>query len=821
MDFTDPGKSGFVVQPYTTNGPDFPTDVGPASTGVSAHTSLLFVGKGIPQYGEIVQENVLHLLENFAGTVPPSYAIKGQLWFNTTDSHLRVAVSDHTPGPVFDSNEWHVLISRDPDPLVNAADFGGSVLINAADPTNAQDVTTKNYVDTETAGILAAATSYANSTFLPLAGGNMTGGIYMAGGSEVTGLPATPSPTAAASKEYVDAQVLAAGSVTQLSHLTDVADALAPVLNDVLYFDGIEWSSVSPGVFGAASTLDDLTDVTLTTPADGELISFDFGTGQWTNALPATMGIVTQATNSVLAPSITISVDPTTVFSLDENLVSKAYVTQAIDAKAASFVVDSSIVDHKVAAYEGDITIEGDLGDLVPSTSFPDITTDVILAHYGKHLAYAKTGNERRIIVSGGVATLYNLYTGALPANDAFGISGTAYANNIQVFVNGIKQICSERGRLRIFNAAAAINSAAPNAIASFMPTGLNTASTYTASITVDGGAPIGLSISGAVAQTFAELIAEINLLIEPSAHARIDPRGFIEIISASQGTGSSISATDTDLFSSITAVDFEIVEISNVDSSFTINGNQTHRFRFGDDIVVQGTGGGSPTNNGTYTVGGVTYYPAENITRLGVTPTPPITDFATAGYQDIDLPLIGSPAVPVVGTDLVGLAVGLYDFDVNVDSLGAQLILVNIVGGETYDDLLADINGQLIGATAAIVSGDIRITSSSTGTLSSISITAGVGSPSVDLIAALSATVLSAVAGTDVAGTIAGPAYDLSDVTNSTSIAVDYSYKEFHGGSDAPAYSPVTQIEFTTAPVAGAIIEVITTNAMLNYVGG
>jgi hypothetical protein len=37
---------------------------------------------------------------------------------------------------------------------------------------------------------------------------------------------------------------------------------------------------------GGGGSLDDLTDVTITTPADGQVLTYDNGTGEWVNAVP-------------------------------------------------------------------------------------------------------------------------------------------------------------------------------------------------------------------------------------------------------------------------------------------------------------------------------------------------------------------------------------------------------------------------------------------------------------------------------------------------------------------------------------------------------
>lgn len=64
-------------------------------------TSIKFVGKNVVNYGEIQNENFLHLLENFSNTVPPSSPIEGQLWFDSNSGFLRLKL--------YDGNIWHQI----------------------------------------------------------------------------------------------------------------------------------------------------------------------------------------------------------------------------------------------------------------------------------------------------------------------------------------------------------------------------------------------------------------------------------------------------------------------------------------------------------------------------------------------------------------------------------------------------------------------------------------------------------------------------------------------------------------------------------------
>lgn len=84
-------------------------------------------------------------------------------------------------------------------------------------------------------------------------------------------------------------------------------------------------------------------------------------------------------------------------------------------------------------------------------------------------------------------------------------------------------------------------------------PTGLaNNATVYSATVAVDGGAPIALNITGSTAQTFTALVNQINIVLGVNATATIIG-GNIRITSATTGLASSISIVDTNLFSSTT----------------------------------------------------------------------------------------------------------------------------------------------------------------------------------------------------------------------------------------------------------------------------
>lgn len=60
----------------------------------SVSASIKFVGRNVVNYGEIQNENFLHMLENFANNSAPDFPIRGQLWFDASDATLRLKLYD-------------------------------------------------------------------------------------------------------------------------------------------------------------------------------------------------------------------------------------------------------------------------------------------------------------------------------------------------------------------------------------------------------------------------------------------------------------------------------------------------------------------------------------------------------------------------------------------------------------------------------------------------------------------------------------------------------------------------------------------------------
>lgn len=62
----------------------------PDGTIDTTSTSLTLVGKNYPGYGTFLNENMVHIVENFANGAAPTAPLPGQLWWDTAGKYLKV-----------------------------------------------------------------------------------------------------------------------------------------------------------------------------------------------------------------------------------------------------------------------------------------------------------------------------------------------------------------------------------------------------------------------------------------------------------------------------------------------------------------------------------------------------------------------------------------------------------------------------------------------------------------------------------------------------------------------------------------------------------
>lgn len=262
------------------------------------------------------------------------------------------------------------------------------------------------------------------------------------------------------------------------------------------------------------------------------------------------------------------------------------------------------------------------------------------------------------------------------------------------------------------------------SALAAGTATNLVELTTYTSTITVDGVAK-SVSILGSNAQTFTELVAQLNTAVGASATVTLDASGKrIKITSATLGTSSTILTVQGTLFAApltnftnisaavagtkstaaLTAtiiVDGVSKAINVLPATITTFGNVITAINtdLGGDAIASITSGNIKITSATYGV------------HSTVVITPGTLFAALPGYLEV------FPSQPGGGLSRS------YSATVIVDDV---IKTVNFTGalGDTFQNVITEINTDLgASATAAITGGNIVITSATTGTSSTVSI--------------------------------------------------------------------------------------------------
>jgi hypothetical protein len=125
-------------------------------------TSVGLPGRNFAGYGQTLDTNFVHQLENFAKTIPPAFPLRGQLWFDTNANTLNVAAVDGA-----NSTQWLALTSTS---------SGGATTFGAVTVTGnvlANNITSNNFI-TGHDGVFTNISVSANAN---IATANVTSGI--------------------------------------------------------------------------------------------------------------------------------------------------------------------------------------------------------------------------------------------------------------------------------------------------------------------------------------------------------------------------------------------------------------------------------------------------------------------------------------------------------------------------------------------------------------------------------------------------------------------------------------------------------------------
>jgi hypothetical protein len=127
VDYTDGSKTTITV----------------ANASVNTTTSVGLVGQGYTNYGEVMAENLVHMLEHFAGSSAPTTPIEGQIWFNNNTKTLQ-----YLDDTVSNGANWKPI---------------ATMFVQSDPPTDVGEKTGDSWTDTDTGMI----NTYYNGGWVP------------------------------------------------------------------------------------------------------------------------------------------------------------------------------------------------------------------------------------------------------------------------------------------------------------------------------------------------------------------------------------------------------------------------------------------------------------------------------------------------------------------------------------------------------------------------------------------------------------------------------------------------------------------------------
>ena len=547
FNYTNTPSSSFVVKPYTVNGPMTPTVTTPylnAVSGVHAiaiNTPLALVGKGITDYGQVVQNNLLYLAENFCSPTPPIPPMVGMLWYKSDNSSPAGSTYPAAKGLyVWDGTEWLVIaINGELQVNLNA---NNRRVINVADAV----------LDTD-----ALTTNSANLRYLKLSGGSLSGNLVLAPTRTVKVSTAPTASEDVTNKLYVDAADL----ILQ-NNIDDVADNLT---TEVTSING-QIATLYPKTGGQISGNVTITGNLTLSAASNLTLTSGSGVVNFSNHTIQNVGdpvlahdaahkayvdttIATEIANLVIPPASQAD-GVVSAVSLDESTgVLTLSRTQGLPPLVAtgSFAERSHTHDASVINYDASQNQQNSALATVAGTH--DTTVELAIVRLDR-LVSASNLNPMRTVIQ---------QTSAANTTFTFADQYTydVWSDRLMLFVNGIKQYCDTRAEVYI----------PIDGRGGYSPVGI-AAGTYPINITVDS-IPYVAHVDVVANMMYRELIAAIQQSLTTAAipascvYQQFNEDSIFTFVHNESGSGHNITMTITtgDLFDIIAEAGTPVAE--------------------------------------------------------------------------------------------------------------------------------------------------------------------------------------------------------------------------------------------------------------------
>jgi hypothetical protein len=294
-------------------------------------TSLTLIGKLATNYGEAQNENLLHLLENFALATPPAHPTRGQLWYDTSVDNIKS----------YSSGTWTTVGSS----IVGNVALTGNLFVGS----NSFTISDLGNVS------LVNKTSNANITLISNVAGTLTNSLRINGTSGQVEVFANASTgSGITTKAYVDSRVDASSEGANVALAANVATINANLAVRVTQEDSLL------AKITAANLQIDLRD----TIARVNSINSDLSTSIQTN--------VTAINNSLTAANASIAA----IYPV----ITAANITHAANVTAANTAIVTANVGMKAYVDAGFASLNSGLGGLnfkanINSPAFTGIPT--------------------------------------------------------------------------------------------------------------------------------------------------------------------------------------------------------------------------------------------------------------------------------------------------------------------------------------------------------------------------------------------------------------------------------------------------------------
>jgi hypothetical protein len=414
INFTDLTKGSILIKPYTSNGPLTPASEVPLyGTGIAADTSLVLVGKGFPNYGEIMQENLLRTMEHFAYPTPPKFPIEGQVWYRNDTKEIFVCTD---PSNGVELDRWSKIALST---LTGDLDMDGFLITNLGDATNPLEAVNLQTADSRyvnTAGDTMTGTLTVSSGGIVIS----TGTINVQAGASVTIVSAPSAATHATNKSYVDNKIF-----TDIAALGAVyVDITGDTMTGALTISSADLILTNSDLTVTGSAVIDVGTNRITNVGD-PINPQDAATKNWVltqSGIAGADGVVTGGTFSSITNSLTLNRSQ----SLPDIIIPG--IAAAVHTHTTSNVThDLSIIPY------GTSTVQE---QLVAAPGFPSVSLYTTVQTLDATVSSITADTNVSYSDGDGVTTTFSVPLFVASSNKLF------------VTVNGIKQYASQRAGL-------------------------------------------------------------------------------------------------------------------------------------------------------------------------------------------------------------------------------------------------------------------------------------------------------------------------------------------------------------------------------------